>query len=131
MPGPVTRRRGSSELRTPADRERPTKPPLPPRAAVSRGGSRRIAGLDPVIEEPAVKVSDRVAEDLVSLSEQIDTTTASGKMVFRMLAVLAEFERDLISERTRAAMATKRANGQRVGAVPFGCDLAAASDKNV
>ena len=67
---------------------------------------------------------DKAGADLVSLSERIDTTTASGKMVFRMLAVLAEFERDLISERTRAAMATKRANGQRVGAVPFGFDLA-------
>ena len=45
-------------------------------------------------------------------------------MVFRMLAVLAEFERDLVSERTIAALAVKRANGQRVGAVPYGFDLA-------
>ena len=52
-------------------------------------------------------IADRLAAsgaDLVSLSERIDTTTAAGKMVFRMLAVLAEFERDIISERTKTAM---------------------------
>ena len=53
------------------------------------------------------------------------TTTAAGKMIFRLMAVLAEFERDLISERTTAALAHKRANGQRVGAVPYGFDLSA------
>ena len=63
--------------------------------------------------------------DLASLSEKIDTTTAAGKMVFRMLAVLAEFERDQISERTTTAMKHKKRNGERVGKVPFGFDLAA------
>jgi len=61
--------------------------------------------------------------DLVSLSERIDTTSAAGKMMFRMLAVLAEFERDQISERTTTAMRFKAAQGQRVGKVPFGFDL--------
>ena len=68
---------------------------------------------------------DRAGADLVSLSEKIDTTTATGKMVFRMLAVLNEFERDQVSERTTAAMAHKRAKGERIGSVPFGYDLAA------
>ena len=67
---------------------------------------------------------DKSGADLVSISERIDTTTAAGKMVFRMLAVLAEFERDLVSERTTAALAHKRANGQRTGTVPYGFDLA-------
>jgi len=59
--------------------------------------------------------------DLVSLSEKIDTTSAAGKMVFRLLAVLSEFERDQISDRTRAALQYKRANGQKTGGdVPFG-----------
>lgn len=59
--------------------------------------------------------------DLVSLSEKIDTTSAAGKMVFRMLAVLAEFERDQISDRTRFALAHKKANGEKTGGyVPFG-----------
>ena len=42
-----------------------------------------------------------------------------------MMAVLAEFERDQVSERTCSAMAHKKAQGQRVGTVPFGYDLAA------
>jgi len=67
---------------------------------------------------------ERAGADLVSLSERIDTTSASGKMVFRMLAVLAEFERDLIAERTRTALAYKRARGERCGQVPYGRDLA-------
>lgn len=59
--------------------------------------------------------------DLVSLSEKIDTTSAAGKMVFRLLAVLAEFERDQISDRTRFALAHKRTKGEKTGGdVPFG-----------
>ncbi len=59
--------------------------------------------------------------DLVSLSEKIDTTSAAGKMVFRMLAVLAEFERDQISDRTRFALAHKKANMEKTGGdIPFG-----------
>lgn len=68
---------------------------------------------------------DRAGADLVSLSEQIDTTSAAGKMVFRMLAVLSEFERDLISERTAGAMAYKRSNGEKTGGdVPYGYTMA-------
>ncbi len=59
--------------------------------------------------------------DLVSLSEKIDTTSAAGKMVFRMLAVLSEFERDQISDRTCFAMAHKKKKGEKTGGdVPFG-----------
>ena len=67
---------------------------------------------------------DKAGADRVSLSEKIDTTTAAGKMVFRMLAVMAEFERDLVSERTTAALAHKRSQGKRTGGIPFGWDLA-------
>lgn len=72
----------------------------------------------------ALTIADRLEKagaDLVSLSESIDTTSAAGKMVFRMLAVLAEFERDLVSERTRLALAHKRGCGEKTGGkVPFG-----------
>ena len=68
---------------------------------------------------------DKAGADLVSLSEKIDTTSAAGKMVFRMLAVMAEFERDQVSERTRFAMSHKKSKCERVGTVPFGCDLSA------
>ena len=66
---------------------------------------------------------DKAGADLVSLSEKLDTTSAAGKMVFRMMAVLAEFERDQISERTSTAMAHKKSKGERVGTIPFGFTL--------
>jgi DNA invertase Pin-like site-specific DNA recombinase len=52
-----------------------------------------------------------------SLSEQIDTTTSGGKLVFHVFGALAEFERDLIRERTQAGLAAARARG-RVGGRP-------------
>jgi DNA invertase Pin-like site-specific DNA recombinase len=48
----------------------------------------------------------------------IDTTTPAGKLVFGIFAALAEFERELISERTKAGLASARARGRRGGA-PF------------
>lgn len=52
-----------------------------------------------------------------SLSESIDTTTANGKLFFGIMGALAEFERDLIRERTMAGLAAARARG-RVGGRP-------------
>jgi DNA invertase Pin-like site-specific DNA recombinase len=76
----------------------------------------------------AIDISEHLAKagaDLVSLSERIDTTTAAGKMVFRMLAVLAEFERDLVGERTSVAMQHKRARREYTGGkTPYGWRLA-------
>lgn len=67
---------------------------------------------------------DKAGADLVSLTERIDTTTAAGKMIFRLLAVLAEFERDLVSERTTAALGHLRAQGRKLGGhVPYGYKL--------
>jgi len=60
----------------------------------------------------------------VSLSEDINTTSAAGKMIFRMLAVLAEFERDLVSERTCFALQHKKRNGFKTGGdIPYGYDV--------
>lgn len=65
---------------------------------------------------------EKAGADLVSLSERIDTTSAAGKMVFRMLAVLNEFERDQISERTAAALRHKRDQRQAYSPTPYGFD---------
>jgi DNA invertase Pin-like site-specific DNA recombinase len=50
-----------------------------------------------------------------SLSEAIDTTTAGGMLIFHVMGALAEFERALIAERTKAGMAAARARGRRLG----------------
>ncbi|MFC6855455.1 recombinase family protein [Marivibrio halodurans] len=50
-----------------------------------------------------------------SLQEQIDTMSAGGRFYLHILAALAEFERELISERTRAGMAAARRRGKHIG----------------
>ena len=55
---------------------------------------------------------------LRSLSESIDTTTANGSLFFRIMGSLAEFERDLISERTKAGLEAARAPRRRGGRPP-------------
>lgn len=56
---------------------------------------------------------------LFSLNDPIDTTTAQGRLVFNLFASLAEFERELIRERTQAGLTAARARG-RVGGRPKG-----------
>ena len=52
---------------------------------------------------------------LISLNDPVDTTTAQGRLVFRIFASLAEFERELIRERTNAGLQSARRRGQRLG----------------
>lgn len=98
--------------------------------AVGRGDALVVYSLSRLARSTkhTLEISDRldkVGADLVSLSERIDTTSAAGRMVFRMLAVLAEFERDQTSERTITALQYKKAKGQKTGGlVPYGYRLA-------
>ena len=55
---------------------------------------------------------------LRSLQEQIDTTTPGGKLVFHVFGALAEFERDLVRERTNAGLVSARARGRVGGRKP-------------
>jgi len=55
--------------------------------------------------------------NFVSINDQIDTTTPMGKFFFRMMASIAELERDIISDRTKAGLEAARARG-RVGGRP-------------
>jgi DNA invertase Pin-like site-specific DNA recombinase len=57
----------------------------------------------------------RQGADLVSLTESIDTTTATGRLVFTLLSALSQFERDLTAERTKAALAALKARGVKLG----------------
>jgi DNA invertase Pin-like site-specific DNA recombinase len=60
---------------------------------------------------------DKRGIHFISLHDSIDTTTANGRLFFRILASIAEFERDLISERTVAGLESARARG-RLGGRP-------------
>lgn len=53
-----------------------------------------------------------------SLAERIDTTSAGGTLIFHIFASLAQFERQLISERTKAGLAAGRARGRMGGRLP-------------
>lgn len=64
--------------------------------------------------ETVNKLSDRKI-GFISLHEQHDTTSANGKLVFNIFASLAQFERDLISERTQAGLAAARSRGKTGG----------------
>lgn len=60
---------------------------------------------------------ERAGAHLVSLTEQIDTGSSAGRMVFHVMGALAQFERDLIRERTKAGLEAARAAG-RIGGRP-------------
>lgn len=60
---------------------------------------------------------ERSEVGLRSLNEQLDTTTANGRLIFHVMAALAEFERGLLSERTQAGLHAARRKG-RVGGRP-------------
>jgi DNA invertase Pin-like site-specific DNA recombinase len=53
--------------------------------------------------------------DFCAITQGIDTTTAVGRMLYGQLAVFAEYERNLISERTKAGMAAAKARGVHIG----------------
>lgn len=65
-----------------------------------------------------LKVSEQLEEsgvELISIKDNIDTTSPMGKAMFRMLSVLAELERDMIRERTRAGLDAARSRGRTGG----------------
>jgi len=66
----------------------------------------------------ALETFQALGIEFVSLSEQLDTSTPSGKMVFTVLGAVAELERCLIVERVRAGMRNARAKGKRIGRPP-------------
>jgi DNA invertase Pin-like site-specific DNA recombinase len=71
--------------------------------------------------------------DFISHTENIDTSTPVGKALFTMVSAFAEFERDLIHERVRNAIARARAEGTRLGRPAFrqGCDRRACENEDL
>lgn len=74
---------------------------------------RDLKNLIHLVEE--LKSKDIGLKVLSGAGAQIDTTTPNGRLVFGLFAVLAEFERELIVERTRAGLAAARARGRKGG----------------
>jgi DNA invertase Pin-like site-specific DNA recombinase len=70
------------------------------------------------------KVSKAIGIEFVSLDEQIDTSTPTGKMIFTVLGAVAELERSLIAERVKAGVRNARAKGKRLGRPPVAVDAA-------
>jgi site-specific DNA recombinase len=62
---------------------------------------------------------------LVSVADSLDTRSAAGRLVLNIMISVSQWEREAIGERTRDAMAHKRAKGQRVGTIPFGYRVSA------
>lgn len=56
--------------------------------------------------------------DFRSLNERIDTSSSGGRLLFHVMGAMAEFERSIISERTKAGMEAARARGARIGRRP-------------
>ena len=71
---------------------------------------RSLKGLIHLVEK-----LDRQGVGLKSLQENIDTTTSGGRLVFHLFGALAEFERNLIRERTQAGLSAARARGRQGG----------------
>ena len=62
--------------------------------------------------------------EFVSLSEQVDTSTPTGKMVFTVLGAVAELERSLIAERVKAGLRNAKAKGKKLGGPRVAVDAA-------
>ena len=72
--------------------------------------SRSLKDLVTTLEE-----LDSLGIDFMSHENHLDTSTPSGKLVFQVIAAVAEFERDIIVERVKAGMANAKRKGKHVG----------------
>jgi len=67
----------------------------------------------------ALETFNDLGVEFVSISEQVDTSTAAGKMVFTVLGAVAALERALIAERTRLGIMNAQKEGRRIGRPPI------------
>ena len=83
--------------------------------------TRSIGDWDQLIQE---FFNDKVGKRLFSVSDQIDTRTANGRMFLNLIMTIAQWEREIIAERTSDALQGKIRRGERCGKVRFGHDVA-------
>jgi len=81
--------------------------------------TRSVRDLDTLIHKHLANVA------LLSVSEQIDTRSATGRMILNVIASISQWEREVIGERTKEAIAVKQAKGEKIGgSMPYGYILA-------
>jgi site-specific DNA recombinase len=64
--------------------------------------------------------NERTGKTLMAVVDQIDTSTASGRMCLNLMMTVYQWEREVISERTKAALQYKKSKGQPLGSAKFG-----------
>jgi site-specific DNA recombinase len=85
--------------------------------------SRSVADWNHLISE---YFGEKAGKQLFSVGDQIDTRTAAGRLVLNVLMSVAQWEREVISERTKEAFKYKKSRGEKIGgAVPYGFQLGA------
>lgn len=67
---------------------------------------------------------EKAGRHLFSVTDAIDTRSASGRLVLNILASISQWEREIIAERTSEALQHKRKTGQRAGQLPYGFNVA-------
>jgi site-specific DNA recombinase len=77
--------------------------------------TRRVRDLGDITE-----AIEKAGADWATVQERFDTTTATGRLMLNIIAELAQWEGEIISERTIAALAVLKERGSRLGAPPFG-----------
>lgn len=82
--------------------------------SLSRFARNVVATMD------AVELMNRRGVAFVSVTEQVDTTSAAGRFFLLVLAGLGQMEREQVGERTAAILQSRKAQGRVVGSVPFG-----------
>lgn len=87
---------------------------------LKRGDTVVVYKLDRIARslKDLLRIIERIEEkgaQFRSLTESLDTTTPAGRMLFHMVGAFAEFERELIRERTRAGMAAAAKRGVKLG----------------
>ena len=68
-----------------------------------------------------LEVFQQYEVSLVSLSEGVDATSAGGRLILNVLGSVSQWQREDISEKTATVLRSKRARGEHVGRIPFGC----------
>lgn len=84
--------------------------------------TRNIADWQTLIDE---YFGERAGKQLYSVSECVNSRTAGGRMILNIMLTIAQWEREIIGERTRDAIQHKISKGERCGRVRYGYDLAA------